>query len=439
MCTSNMFIRGLAVGAFGLWAWGCQSQTLTDVVQQALAQYPAIAAAQAKTDAARSEIGRARSQHYPQLTLGVGRNSYASGQMPSSLGSNTIAPGAKVNLWAGGRIEAEAERARALSESSASQTMQTLDDVALQASEAYLGWIRQADLTRLAERNLQVHLDILEDIRKIAEADTGRRIDFQQAQVRVDNARLALELRQAELAQMAQRLRRFWNGPMQPDMARSDQAFFGGPLSDMPATLNDALLHINDDFPGVSHFRAQVQAAEAAVRQARALYWPTVDLVSSRAFNANTLRFETLTQLQMNLQVFNGQATAAQVETALAQLRSAQASLEEARLMAREKVGLTWQEWISSRSRALLGQSQSNVGEKVVDGYRQQFRLARRSLLDLLNVQADTFNYQIAARTAFHDERVARARLLAATADLAQRFSHGAVAPAAAPEQRKTP
>ena len=432
MRKSTLFKRGLALGTLSLCGWSCQSQTLSEVVQQALAQYPAIAAANAKTDAARSEIGRARSQHYPQVTMGVGRNSYSSGQLPASMTSNSFTPAAKINLWSGGRIEAEAERAEALAQSSASQALQTQDDVALQATEAYLGWVRQTDLSALSERNLQVHLDILEDIRKIAEVDTGRRIDLQQAQVRVDNARLALEMRQAELAQMAQKLRRFWSGPLQTAASLSEQAFQGGQLHQMPASLNEALLHINDDFPGVANYKAQVTAAEAAVRQAKALYWPTVDVTSSRAFNGNTLRFETLTQLQVNMQVFNGQATAAQVETATAQLMSAQASLDEARLIMKEKVGLAWQEWVTSRSRAQLGLAQSSMGEKVVEGYRQQFRLARRSLLDLLNVQADTFNYQTAARSAYHDERIARARLLAAMADLARRFSPGPVAPQSA-------
>lgn len=63
------------------------------------------------------------------------------------------------------------------------------------------------------------------------------------------------------------------------------------------------------------------------------------------------------------------------------------------------------------------------MGDKLVDAYRQQFRVARRSLLDLLNIQADTFNYRIAARAAFHDERLARVRLLASTGELAKRFA----------------
>jgi outer membrane protein TolC len=63
------------------------------------------------------------------------------------------------------------------------------------------------------------------------------------------------------------------------------------------------------------------------------------------------------------------------------------------------------------------------VGEKVVDGYRQQFRLARRQLLDLLNIQAEAFGYQSAATSAYYDEQIARTRLLASMGDLARRFA----------------
>jgi hypothetical protein len=44
-------------------------------------------------------------------------------------------------------------------------------------------------------------------------------------------------------------------------------------------------------------------------------------------------------------------------------------------------------------------------------------------LLDLLNIQADAFSYRSASQTAFHDERLARVRLLAATGELANRFA----------------
>jgi adhesin transport system outer membrane protein len=120
--------------------------------------------------------------------------------------------------------------------------------------------------------------------------------------------------------------------------------------------------------------------------------------------------------------LYNGGATSAGVRTAVSQLTAAQNNLDEVRMLAREKAAMAYQEWVNAQGRATQGESQARVGDKVVEGYRQQFRLARRQLLDLLNIQAESFGYQSAATTAFYDEQVARARLLAATGDLAKRF-----------------
>ena len=394
---------------------GLQAQTLSEVVQHALASYPAQASALAKAQAARADIARARSAHYPQLSVGASANSYASGSVPASVGRTTVSPSAKVNLWSGGRIEADAQRSEALSEASEAQRLVTQEDVALQATEAYLNWSKTAELYQLSVRNLHSHQETLEDIRKIAQADAGRRIDLEQAQVRVDNARLTLQQRKSDLVQAAR-----------PEGIAQALAT-GGPLGAMPLSVEEATGHVNEALPALAQYRAQVRAAEAAVRQAQGLHWPTLDLVSSRQFNANTQRFETLTQLQLNMALYSGLGTQAQVEAAAAQLRAALAALDEARLLQREKVAAAWQEWAVSRSRAQLGATQSDVGEKVVEGYRQQFRLARRSLLDLLNIQADAFNYRSAALAATHDERLARARLLAAMGALASRFEPGSV------------
>lgn len=410
------------------------AQTLPQVVERALQAYPSIQSASAKADAARADIDKARSAHQPQIGLTAATNHYASGTIPSSVGRTSLLPTAKLNLWSGGKIEAEATRAEALTRAAEHQRDSTLEDVAQQACEAYLNWDKTADLYSLAVRNLNSHQETLEDIQKIAQVDAGRRIDYEQALVRMENAALALQQRKADLAQAMQRLRRFWPDEMDARPVGLDAAVSEhGILGQIPLTLAAAMERVTDDLPSLAQYRAQVQAAEAAVKAAKGQYWPTLDAAMSRQYNPSTLRFETFTQLQMNAPLYTGGATSAVVESAQGQLKAAQFSLDEARLMAREKAALAWQEWASTRSRALVGASQSDVGDKVVEGYRKQFRVARRSLLDLLNIQADSFNYRSAARAAFHDERLARVRLLASTGDLSRRFSAepGRVTPSA--------
>jgi outer membrane protein TolC len=244
--------------AWAAFTWACCSfitsvsaQTLPQVVEHALQAYPSIQSANAKVQAARADIDKARSAHQPQVGMTIASNRYGSGVTPSSVGASSLSPTARVNLWSGGKIEAEASRAEAL--------------------------------TRAAE--------------------------FQR------------------------------NGTL---------------------SLSAALERVSDDLPSLAQYQAQVQAAEAAIKMAKGQYWPTLDASMNRQYNSSTLRFETFTQLQLNAPLYTGGATSALIEGAQGQLRAAQFSLDEARLIAKEKAALAWQEWASSRSRAIAGTSQSD-------------------------------------------------------------------------------
>lgn len=404
------------------------AQSFSEVVQNALTVYPSLLAAKAKTEAQRADIDRARAAHMPQINYGLTRNKYANSDLPASIQTNARSPSVRLNLWSGGRIEADATRAEALTQSSEYLEASTRDDVALLAAEAYINWARSLAMFELATKNVESHRVTLNDIQKIVDVDSGRRIDLEQAQVRMDNASLIKLQRQTELLQSRQRLSRFWQAQLPAKPVGLVEAFLpAGRLGATPTNVDQVIDAVSDSLPSIAQQQTQVQAAEAAVVVARAQYWPTVDLAATRQLNPqNTLpltyKLDTLTQVQVNMPLYNGGATSAGVRTAVSQLTAAQNSLDEARMLAREKAALAYQEWVNAQGRATQGESQARVGDKVVEGYRQQFRLARRQLLDLLNIQAESFGYQSAATTALYDEQVARARMLAATGDLAKRF-----------------
>jgi outer membrane protein, adhesin transport system len=411
--------------ALAAMAVQAQAQSFTEVVQNALTIYPSMLSAKAKTEAQRSDIDRARAAHMPQISYGYTRSQYANGQLPSTIDGNARSPSVRLNLWSGGRIEADARRAEALTLGSEFTEAQTRDDVALLAAEAYINWARAIDMHALAIKNHESLSITLDDIKKIVAVDSGRRIDLEQAQVRMDNASLAKLQRQTELSQARQRLSRFWQGPLPSQPVGLKEAFSpAGRLGQVPQTAEQLMDSVSDDLPSIATQKAQVQAAQAAVSVARGQYWPTLDLTSTRQLNLASTPYkqDTLTQVQLNMPLYSGGATSAAVQTAVGQLKAAEYGLDEARLLAREKASLAYQEWLNAQGRALQGESQARMGDKVVEGYRQQFRLARRQLLDLLNIQAEAFGYQSAAISAFYDEQIARARMLVASGDLAKRF-----------------
>lgn len=400
------------------------AQSLTDVVSHALQTYPTVLSAAARAQASKTDIDRARSAHFPQIGVNASSNFFSSGQTPPGVQRTSISPSLSLNLWSGGRIEAEAERAKALNLAAEQLQAITLDEVALLAAEAYINWGKTADLYSLSVRNVNAHKETLSDILKISEADRGRRVDYEQALVRMENATLSMQQRKSDFIQSIQRVQRFWPGEITSrPTSLTHEIQDNGVLGSLPLSLAAAVDMVSDELPEISRAKAQLDAAQSDVRLAKGNYWPTVDLTMSRQFNTSTSKNELLSQIQMTAPLYNGGGTSAQVQGAMSQVKAAEFELDEARILARESAALAWQEWISTTVRAETGSKQSLIGDALINSYRQQFRIARRSLLDLLNIQADSFNYSSAARAAFHDELLARVQLLAATGNLASRFS----------------
>lgn len=385
-----------------------QAQSLPEVVRESLLQYPAVVAARASAAGSASEVERAKAARWP--TVGVGATAIEQEAAPRRL---VATPQASYTVYAGGGIEAGIARAQALQRAAVGKTASTLDDVGLQSAEAYIVWARQIEIVNLARENLQALQLIRDDVRRIVDVDPGRRVDLSQAEVRVNAAALAVEQRESDLAQAAARLARFWPRalPERPEGLEEEPG-------ERPASLGHALAFAGERHPLLVQGLAQVEAAEASVTQARAQTRPRVELQVSHQVNPYTLRPGLNTQLNVNMPVFNAGAGAAGVAAADAQARAARAAADEQALAVRERVTAAWSEWQSAQRRESLQEGQDRAAQKVVEGYQLQFRLARRSLLDLLNIQAEAHGYAVAAAGARAERRLARFRLAASLAEL---------------------
>jgi len=391
------------------------AQSLNEAVVIALDQYPAILAAQARAQAADADIQRAQGAHYPQVSWQGTQSNYNTTGISNAW---VQSPVVNFNIWAGGKIEADVDRSRALADASAQQQRITRDEVALLLIEGYLTWARGLDLVKLASQNVEAHEKILKNIVQIVQVDQGRRIDQDQAKVRFDNAMLSLQQRDAELAVARQRLHRMLQGKL----PNSPTGLDGLPAS-MPSSPEQALLDIHEMHPAIAQQQAQIAAAKAAISAARAQHMPTVNLSYGKQVNQGTAQNDYVTQLSVSIPIFSGGSASAAVQQASYQLQAAEFSLNELRLTLRERLLVSWSDWISAKNRSQLGRQQVKSGEALVDGYFKQFQVGRRSLLDLLNIQADSYTYQTNAIIATFDERVSRARVQAAQGKLAASYA----------------
>jgi outer membrane protein TolC len=190
-----------------------------------------------------------------------------------------------------------------------------------------------------------------------------------------------------------------------------------------PSSAQQALTYVNETHPVIAQYRAQVFAAEAAVRNARAQFSPTVNVTYGKQTYQGTAQGDYLAQLVVSVPLFDGGTAYGATGAAQGNLQAIEFNLKESELIIRERIASFWADWVSAKNRKVLGISQAKTAQSLVDGYKMQFQVGRRSLLDLLNVQSDLFTYQTNAENAAYEARIARARIMAAIGKLAVSYS----------------
>ncbi len=406
--------RCAALSFSSLVLTNASAQNLPESVHKVLERYPAVGASMARIESAQADIQRAKGAHWPQFAWSGTYSQYHE----STLVNHWIqSPTVNLNLWSGLKIQSDVERAQATTQARREQYRMTRDDISLLATESYLGWSLQKNLVSLATANLATHQKILSDYQAIVQIDPGRRIDMNQAQVRHDNAQLSLIQRQSDLTNAELRLKRLLLDELPENPSGLDDL-----KSVVPASVTDALDSLNKDHPVMANWKAQLEAARAGVTYAKSQYSPTAQVSYGRQTYPGIAQGVYVSQFILNVPIWDGGTTTGAVKTAQANLDAIEFSLDETRLVLTEKIHSVWTEWKSSIDRYQLSQVQINTGKNLVEGYWLQFKVGRRTLLDLLNVQSDLYNYQINDAMAQNEIRLGQARLLAAMGTLAQTF-----------------
>lgn len=404
----------VAAMLFPVLCISAQAQSLESTIRQALVDYPGVKAGNQGVNSAKAEIDRANGAFMPTLSLNASGNKIKDSDADQQfMATPWLTWSAPIN----GRISAEVERTQSAAKVAQAKLQVTRDDVALQVSEAWLAVVRGQQMLQLAQQNVTEHATILGDIQKIVAVDAGRSLDISQAQVRLDAASTNLAQRQAELQQAQEKLSRF------TAQARQSAAFGRYPQlpKNVPVDAGQAMAALAS--PAMAQAQAQHEEAQARVNAAKALHKPTLDFSLGRQHMGAIAGTKTVATATFSLPLYQGGQTDAAVRAAAAQAVAAQDTLAETELVVKERVRLAYADLASAQARLKLAAQQRESGAKLVAGYKEQFRLARRTLLDLLNIQSEFASYQQAEALAQYDVKNAEFRITAAMGQLAQSYS----------------
>lgn len=294
----------------------------------------------------------------------------------------------------------------------------------LKTVELYAELLRQSRLLELARDNLRLHRDYVAQMKVIARADVGRASDLPVAQSRVALAESVLTSRLARLeaARAQWRAHTTVPSPEQSPAGAAAEVLFDLPPVDWPLSLEDAVRQAIEASPQLQKALADAQASRDGWQVAATATLPKLgaELQDRHANNFGGIFGEQRTwSAGVNLQ-WNWDASVRHAkQAATAAISSADESVDAQVYKLRAAVESQWYELQAAQASLSSFKTYEEQSQEVVRAYAEQFRIGRRSLLDVLNAENELFTAKSNALTTAVDVSLASWRLLSLRGSLA--------------------
>lgn len=410
-----------ALGLILFISSGSYAMTLDDAVQKSIITNPEVLFNRAKTLSNRQGVDVAAGAYLPSVDVraGLGEEATLNPTTAALQGGGTrhltrkeSAIELTQSLFAGGAIIGEYHRNQYLYQAQLLKTQGIAEDMALDATKKYLDVLLNERLYALAVDNLEAHRRVFGLIKERSEAGLSREAEVDQADSRLalaESNKISAEgnLREARIS--FARVIGAWPSnlewPKEP------------PIADMPRTLKQAIEIGSERHPTVKSSYADIKEAKEQYKVARASYYPSIDFILSASENRNLSGLvgpnnNRLAIVRMNYNIFRGGADEAEVRRTAYQVQEAYEEKNKALLDLRESLRLSWNAWITSSQRLSPLKRHVVASRKTRAAYQEQFKLGKRTLLDLLDSQNEYYQASIENARGYVDEIYSRYRII---------------------------
>jgi adhesin transport system outer membrane protein len=304
-------VVGLVGGGLGAPAG---AMTLEEAVELAIQTNPQVEAAASNRRAVSQQLRQARSGYLPQLSVSAEAGPTRIEDQATRAGGGddhednlrevyraTVSQTLFDGFETGSRVERQKARLRA----AAYGVYDTTELLALDTINQYLEVLRQRRLLEIAEDNVEIHRNILNQVRERLDRGAGSSADVSQTQARLYQAQATVIQREQALQDAIASFRRFVGrapGQLeQPSLSRDT----------LPANERQALDTAVKQNPLIKRRQAEVEAAQSEVDVQSADYYPDVSLEGQSIYRdgtdaADTYEREHRVMLQLEWNLYNG-------------------------------------------------------------------------------------------------------------------------------------
>ncbi|OOE48885.1 TolC family outer membrane protein [Salinivibrio kushneri] len=398
------------------------SQSLEQAVVTTLATDPELRGAFHQLQSFRERTKASEGDYLPDVDLNAGMgyeridNDTTQAQDDLDFARKDATLNVRQLLWDGqthnniarNQYEAESQRFQLRSDAS---------DKALRVAEVYLEILKAQQVLDLSRANMTVHEEILADIRRRADTGIGSTADLSQVQARVARAQANLLSAETNLEDAFTAFFRVVgvpaNNTVQPVIDKTR----------LPTSLDSALEQAVKRNPLLKLARYDIEAAKSQYQQFKGAHHPNISVEVSQTWadevsGVDDFSDEFSAMLRVRYQLFNGGSDQADIRRGSYELNRAKDIFDNAYRQLEESTRLAWSAFQLTEQQKALLQQQVDAASDTVQAYEKQFRIGRRTLLDLLNTENELLEARRAYLDANYDHLLAQYRLLNNTGHL---------------------
>lgn len=369
---------------------------LAGLIADAVTHDPAVLEARAGEEVAEARAQAAHAQHYPTLSAQAG--GYVTN--PDRLTQPFRGLVGRVNLYAAGSIDSSILREELRQESLHYKISETREQVAAGVAQAFLDALRARELMEVEQRNLARHEKIVGDLQVVVANDPGRRYELVQAESRALQVRMRIVQFEKATRLALSRLSRY---------TRLDATLDNPVLDDWRARLPaDAATRVHPGITAQQREAAAIRADQETLRQQR---FPRVDLEAG----AGNQRYA---RVVLNWAFFDRSADYT-VQSAAKMIGAAEQRAELLQREVDQRTATAEADMAQSQREIEAAKDQIGASASVVDLYEMQFKVGRRSLIELVNAYQELASVEASRVIAENNWRQAVVGYLSARALLA--------------------
>jgi adhesin transport system outer membrane protein len=423
-----IFRKSVAVGIAALLAGAAQGAlaqtdgplTMQEAISVAVNTNPEVAQAQYNKEAIEFERRQAQGLYQPRLDLegsaGV-RYLDNSPRRAAGLDDDALYPleasaRGEWTLIDFGRRHGELMRQVARVDGASLRVVERSEFIGLQVARQYLNVLLQQRVVAAAEDNVTFHQALAGDLTTGVQQGSISIADQQQAEERLQSAKVRLAEALQDLTQAQTSLRRLTGldvSQVQVPPALAEQ---------VPASIDEAVGLARENNPRVKEAQADVDAAHGMVESAKGDLYPRIGVDAAGRIGDDlddyrgTMR-DVQARVFLRWNIFDGGINKAKTQEMVRRASESRYRLVDVTREAEEDVRNAWSTMQTEGRVTTELTTQSRISDDLLLSYRSQFNVGRRSLLDVLDAQNARYSVQVNLETARFSEMFARYQTLA--------------------------